>query len=288
MTRSCNVCQRSYMAKRSSSKFCSDLCRKRAQRGLGAADIAAPGRGYDTTATPRNCDVCHSSYGAKRPNSKYCSGTCRKRAQRGARVPVPRVAATPRPPRIRRPDALCNRCGKKMWSDRNSLPADQRRCQPCRRIDPQLRIENPRTTCVFCSADFQPKRSRGGFTKTCSKSCAQWLRVGRVPGDSHPGRNAARAALEKSAPGLSRNERIKLMRVWMSQDQACAYCVTRSGTTVDHVVPLSRGGTNFVGNLVPACRPCNSSKGLLLVMEWRARNGSQLQRVPVLLRGEAA
>jgi len=29
---------------------------------------------------------------------------------------------------------------------------------------------------------------------------------------------------------------------------------------MDHVVPLSRGGTNFIENLQPLCRPCNSGK----------------------------
>jgi 5-methylcytosine-specific restriction endonuclease McrA len=41
--------------------------------------------------------------------------------------------------------------------------------------------------------------------------------------------------------------------------------------TIDHIVPLARGGTNYEGNLTPACRPCNSSKGTLLLVEWRKR-----------------
>jgi 5-methylcytosine-specific restriction endonuclease McrA len=31
--------------------------------------------------------------------------------------------------------------------------------------------------------------------------------------------------------------------------------------TVDHVVPLARGGTDHPSNLVVACRPCNMKKG---------------------------
>jgi 5-methylcytosine-specific restriction endonuclease McrA len=30
--------------------------------------------------------------------------------------------------------------------------------------------------------------------------------------------------------------------------------------TIDHVIPLSQGGTNWPANLRPACRSCNSSK----------------------------
>lgn len=31
--------------------------------------------------------------------------------------------------------------------------------------------------------------------------------------------------------------------------------------TVDHVIPISRGGTDLPSNLVVACRPCNLRKG---------------------------
>jgi 5-methylcytosine-specific restriction endonuclease McrA len=40
--------------------------------------------------------------------------------------------------------------------------------------------------------------------------------------------------------------------------------------TADHVVPLIRGGRSVRGNLVPACKDCNSKKQSLLVWEWDA------------------
>ncbi len=43
---------------------------------------------------------------------------------------------------------------------------------------------------------------------------------------------------------------------------ACAYCLrTDRKLTQDHVVPLSKGGAHADGNIVPACKSCNSSKG---------------------------
>jgi hypothetical protein len=30
-----------------------------------------------------------------------------------------------------------------------------------------------------------------------------------------------------------------------------------------------RGGTNYEGNLTPACKQCNSSKAARLLVEWR-------------------
>lgn len=38
--------------------------------------------------------------------------------------------------------------------------------------------------------------------------------------------------------------------------------------TVDHVVPVTRGGTEDLANLVWACRSCNSSKGDMPLAEW--------------------
>jgi 5-methylcytosine-specific restriction endonuclease McrA len=43
-------------------------------------------------------------------------------------------------------------------------------------------------------------------------------------------------------------------------------------TTVDHVIPLSAGGTNHPSNLRAACRGCNSRGGMKIVNELgRAR-----------------
>ena len=38
--------------------------------------------------------------------------------------------------------------------------------------------------------------------------------------------------------------------------------------TMDHIVPLARGGKTTKGNVVPACKSCNNKKKQLLPMEW--------------------
>ena len=51
----------------------------------------------------------------------------------------------------------------------------------------------------------------------------------------------------------------------------CHYC---GGTfppaelTMDHLVPLARGGRSSRGNVVAACKECNNRKRYLLPVEW--------------------
>jgi 5-methylcytosine-specific restriction endonuclease McrA len=52
----------------------------------------------------------------------------------------------------------------------------------------------------------------------------------------------------------------------------CAYC-GKPGTTIDHVVPLSKGGRDEIANVLPACKPCNSSKNNRDLSEWLASKG---------------
>jgi 5-methylcytosine-specific restriction endonuclease McrA len=44
-------------------------------------------------------------------------------------------------------------------------------------------------------------------------------------------------------------------------DHRCAYCGVPDARTMDHVVPVIKGGLHTSSNVVPACRKCNSSKG---------------------------
>ena len=53
----------------------------------------------------------------------------------------------------------------------------------------------------------------------------------------------------------------------------CHYCrrpVGAKALTLDHVVPLVRGGRSIRANMVAACRECNHKKQSLLAWEWQA------------------
>jgi len=50
---------------------------------------------------------------------------------------------------------------------------------------------------------------------------------------------------------------------------SCAFCNSREKITMDHIIPISRGGRHSIGNLQPLCKSCNSSKKSRLISEYK-------------------
>ena len=51
----------------------------------------------------------------------------------------------------------------------------------------------------------------------------------------------------------------------------CYYCGRKTPPkelTMDHIVPIARGGTSRKSNVVPCCKGCNEKKKYLLPVEW--------------------
>lgn len=53
-------------------------------------------------------------------------------------------------------------------------------------------------------------------------------------------------------------------------DHACIYCGSHQQPTMDHLMPLARGGQHTAENVAPACLSCNDSKGAKTVAEFLA------------------
>lgn len=80
--------------------------------------------------------------------------------------------------------------------------------------------------------------------------------------------DAARRAKQAGAAGS--HTRAQWLEKLEQHGNQCAYCKSPYRTlTKDHDVPLSRGGSNDISNILPACYRCNSSKGKKTGEEFR-------------------
>lgn len=73
--------------------------------------------------------------------------------------------------------------------------------------------------------------------------------------------DARRRARERNAPlnDLTLAQWQEIQAIW---DHRCAYCTRRmkGRLDMDHIIPLSKGGSHTASNIVPACRSCNAKK----------------------------
>lgn len=114
----------------------------------------------------------------------------------------------------------------------------------------------------LANKDRRREQSREWLKKNRDKSRAQ--RLNRI------------ARLAKADGTHTGADRLSL---YILQEKRCAYCGIalyidmKRDTHIDHVIPLSKGGSNGVENLVLTCMFCNQSKGDKTLSEWYLTRG---------------
>ncbi len=78
---------------------------------------------------------------------------------------------------------------------------------------------------------------------------------------------------------IQKKEKVKARKLRQSQwwkrkrsSGLCYYCGKKfppKELTMDHIIPIARGGKSVKTNLVPCCKECNSKKRYMLPMEWK-------------------
>lgn len=117
-------------------------------------------------------------------------------------------------------------------------------------------VRQPRECeCEWCGAPFVTHKQA---QRMCSSECKVRAKVVRRRGRQYGW-----------ATGYTWTE---VMHLFIRFDRRCAYCddLVVGQPDPDHVVPLSKGGSNSITNILPACRLCNSDKRDLLLDEWAA------------------
>lgn len=150
---------------------------------------------------------------------------------------------------MRKPTGFCIQCGV----SNKTLFCSTR----CRKRNERGRTEEFRS-CVNCDGIIGPERSL--LAKACSEKCrvaykqssdSEWraLRVQYA---------RIQRGKRNSASGMfTRQEWLGLLDFY---DHRCLACGVTDRLSADHVIPLSRGGSNTIDNIQPLCKPCNSRK----------------------------
>lgn len=68
---------------------------------------------------------------------------------------------------------------------------------------------------------------------------------------------------------------LRKTRWWQQKTSSgkCYFCGKQTpfkNITMDHLLPLSRGGMSTKDNIVPCCKSCNTKKKSMLPLEWEA------------------
>lgn len=146
----------------------------------------------------------------------------------------------------------------------------------CRKRSGRITVRTPKT-CPTCQAAFTPEKSMK--QAYCGSACKRTALQALVKSDPErvEKRRAAQKAYSKTEAYRITQRSAKARRRTVEREgrvtvaewtavvtrfrNACAYCGAQNvKLTMDHVVPLSRGGAHTPANVVPACTPCNSAK----------------------------
>lgn len=142
------------------------------------------------------------------------------------------------------------------------------KCDTCQKICTEKQSHYKKSEKHFCSRKCQgvfyaqiPFWKHVRYRGIRKEGEPKWIYSARYR-KSHAERishlKARRYARERHALGShTLKEWVELKKKY---NQLCAHCKESKPLTKDHKVPLSEGGTDFISNIQPLCRNCNSRK----------------------------
>ena len=165
-------------------------------------------------------------------------------------------------------NSACRDCANAM--KRDMTPEQRERKNAKNR---KYRADNPEAVKATNRKQYENKREeRIAYAN-------DWINKNRNKHANYQKRNAYKHRARNAAYARARRTRIKLNGTYYISlketknllSQKCFYCQSFENMTIDHVIPIDKGGRDSIGNLVPACKSCNSSKGNLFITQWNKR-----------------
>lgn len=126
--------------------------------------------------------------------------------------------------------------------------------------------------CKSCYKDYNLKNKERKKVYDFEYRQVNKKRIAKVSRKYHvSNRERARDAAHRRRSIQMNNGSFKIYKkeLFKIYNSACFYCGSLNKITIDHIVPISRGGTHSIGNLVAACAFCNGSKHNKLLVEWK-------------------
>ena len=128
--------------------------------------------------------------------------------------------------------------------------------------------------CVTANAEYlKSYRKRPGATEQHQRNKRKWIAANPERHAENARRSARNGDIRRKT--LIRNGDMRLVterdwqRLCARHGNCCFYCGEAKPLTMDHIIPIARGGRHSIGNLIPACRNCNAQKRTRLIVEWR-------------------
>jgi 5-methylcytosine-specific restriction endonuclease McrA len=122
-------------------------------------------------------------------------------------------------------------------------------------------------------AEVRRRRERERTRRRYLSNPAAWLARqkdwrGRNPEKAHAYVRAATIKRSRAAGGQSFTS-AEWLGLLAYHGGSCAYCGSKVLIEIDHRIPLARGGSNLIDNILPACRSCNRRKRTKTEEEFR-------------------
>jgi 5-methylcytosine-specific restriction endonuclease McrA/predicted nucleic acid-binding Zn ribbon protein len=266
--------------------------------------IRAKDRAKKLAAKPkRDCVACGDPIpAARRRDAKYCSDECTRAEWYDDCV----VCGQPKPPGLRPHAKYCSplcksrspstRAAVKRWAQKNpekrrasyrayymaNLEEQREKGRAYYHANPERARENwlryreanpEKVRAIYANYDAKRDReerrawARANYAANREKIRERSRPVELRYAKANPHRQRERDRLRRANGGRITSAEWEARLA--EYDGRCAYC-GEPGSTMDHVVPLIRGGPHTIENVVPACSRCNSSKGSKLMSEWRS------------------
>lgn len=142
----------------------------------------------------------------------------------------------------------CKSCVKIYMDEYNKHPESLKRSRDFRRKHPR-----------YFTAYAKKYRQNNKY-KESAKKYQQTYRAKPKKKEIRRIYSIQRRALKANALGMFTPEDFR--NLCELYNNKCVACKNKRKLTVDHIVPLSKGGSNYLSNIQPLCGSCNSSKGV--------------------------